>query len=131
MESPDISVDTITNYFYYLENVFLLHNIKRYDIRGKKILEFNNKIYIADTGLINSITGYKHEDISGILENIVLIELLSRGYDVFTGHLNRKTNESKKLNGKEIDFIAIKNNNPVYIQVTYLLADKSTIKREF
>jgi len=116
-----ISVDTILNYFKYLESAFIIYKVQRYDLKGKKHLEFNEKLYIGDIGLRNGIIGYKDQDISAILENIVYLELLARSYKVSIG----------VLGNNEIDFIAEKNNEKLYFQVTRSLSEQSTIDREF
>jgi predicted AAA+ superfamily ATPase len=95
--------------------------LNRFDIKGKRLLEIHEKYYAGDIGLKHSLVGYNINNISGLLENIVYLELLSRGYKVTIG----------KINELEVDFIAIKNNKQIYIQVAYLLADEKTIEREF
>ncbi len=117
----NIGMETISNYLFYFTSVFISHKAKRYDLKGKKILETNEKFFVNDHGLRHSVIGFRENDISGILENIVYMELKQRGYDIAIG----------KLNQKEIDFIATKANKKIYIQVTYLLASEDTIKREF
>lgn len=116
-----VSVDTIQNYIHHLESAFLFYRIPRFDIKGKKYLEYFDKLYMGDIGLRNGFIGYKDKDISGILENIVLIEMKKRGYKISIG----------VLNGNEIDFIAEKQNERLYIQVTRNLEGDKTIKREF
>jgi len=116
-----ISTDTVLNYLSYLRSAFLIHKTGHYDLKGLRHLEFNDKYYLGDIGLRHSILGYKNRDISGLLENIVFLELLRRGYRIFIG----------RLNGREIDFVAEKSDERIYIQVCYLLADSSTIEREF
>ncbi len=113
--------DTVQNYLNYFTNTYIAHKVSRYDIKGKKNLEINDKYYINDLGLRHSILNYKNNDISQILENLIYMELLYRGYKVNIG-----------VNGNsEIDFIATKENEKIYIQVTYLLASEKTIEREF
>lgn len=87
----------------------------------QRLLEIHEKYYSGDIGLKNSLVGYRFNDIAGQLENIVYLELLSRGYQVAIG----------KIKELEVDFIATKNGKPIYIQVTYLLADDRTVDREF
>ncbi len=116
-----IGMETISNYLFYFRSVFISHKAKRYDLKGKKILETNEKFFVNDHGLRHSVIGFRENDISGILENIVYMEFKRRGYEISIG----------KLDKKEIDFIATKENKKIYIQVTYLLASKSTIEREF
>jgi hypothetical protein len=115
------SVDTVQNYLNMLTSAFIFHKVNRFDIKGKRLLEIHEKYYAGDMGLKHSLIGYKVNDISGVLENIVFLELLSRGYKVNIG----------KINEQEIDFIATRNNQQIYIQVAYLLADDKTIEREF
>lgn len=113
--------DTIQNYLNYFTATFIAYKVSRYDLKGKRLLEINEKYYINDIGMRHSILGYKSNDISQILENTIFMELLYRGYKVNIG-----------TNGiTEIDFIATKQNKKVYIQVTYLLASEKTIQREF
>jgi uncharacterized protein len=104
-----------------LTSAFLFHKVSRFDIKGKRLLEIKDKYYISDIGIKHFLLGYKINGISGHLENIVFLELLKRGYKVTVG----------KLNELEIDFIAIKNDERLYIQVAYLLANEETIEREF
>jgi uncharacterized protein len=115
------SVDTIHNYILWLADSYLVFKANRYDIRGKRLLELYEKYFLGDTGFISGIPGNKAGDISGKLENIVYLELLSRGYTVYIG----------KLYELEIDFIATKNDHKIYIQVTYLLYDEKVVEREF
>ena len=115
------SVDTIQNYILWLTDAFMAFKVLRYDIRGKRLLELYEKYFLADTGFILGILGNRAGDISGKLENIVYLELLSRGYTVNIG----------KLYEREVDFIAVKNDQKIYIQVAYLLYDEKVIEREF
>lgn len=116
-----VSVDTVQNYIRFLMDALLIHKVSRYDIKGKRQLEIHEKYYLDDFGIRNSILGYRESDIWGILENIVYLELKRRGYNVDIG----------KLDNQEIDFIAVRENEKIYIQVCYLLSSNSTIKREF
>jgi predicted AAA+ superfamily ATPase len=115
------SVDTVQSYLNMLTSAFLFHKVNRFDIKGKRLLEIHEKYYTGDIGLKHSLLGFKMNDISGHLENIVYLELLARGYKVNIG----------KINELEIDFIATKSDQQIYIQVAYLLADNKTIAREF
>jgi len=99
----------------------MTYKIRRYDIKGKKYLEFYDKIFLGDIGLRHGLLGFRDNDISGLLENIVFLEFLIRGYKVSVG----------KYNGFEIDFIAEKYNEKIYIQVCKSLSEESTINREF
>lgn len=116
-----VSVDTIQNYIKYLESAFLFYRVPRYDIKGKKYLEYFDKLFMGDIGLRNGFIGYKDKDISGILENIVFLEMKKRGYKITIG----------TLGGYEIDFIAEKQNEKIYIQVARALEQEKTIQREF
>ena len=115
------SVDTVQNYLSMLGAAFVFSKVNRFDIKGKRLLEIHEKYYSGDIGLKHILLGYKTGDISGHLENIVYLELLSRGSKVEIG----------KYNEQEIDFIATKGNERTYIQVTYLLHDQKTIEREY
>ena len=116
-----LSTETVYNYLKALENAYIISKVQRYDIKGKSILETQEKFYLLDLGLKHSQLGYKANDIAGHLENIIYLELLRRKYNVNIG----------KLKTKEIDFIAQKEDKKLYIQATYLLASENTIEREF
>ena len=116
-----VDVNTIYNYLYALEGAFILYRVPRYDIKGKEILKTQEKFYVGDVSLLYATMGFKDRLISGILENIVFLELKRRGYQVYVG----------KLNNKEIDFIAEKKNEKLYIQIAYKLDSTQTIEREF
>ncbi|MFI3272359.1 MAG: ATP-binding protein [Pseudomonadota bacterium] len=120
-ESRNVAPETILNYLKACEDAFLLYRVKREDMQRKKILASNEKFYIADHGIRQAVWGRNMRDINLVLENIVYMELLRRGYRVTVG----------KVAEKEIDFIAVKQENKIYIQVCYLLASESTIEREF
>jgi predicted AAA+ superfamily ATPase len=115
------SVETIQNYIFWLINANFINKVYRYDIKGKRQLEQYEKYFLSDIGFVYSILGDRIDDLSGKLENIVYLELISRGYNVHIG----------KLYSNEIDFIATKGNDKVYIQVTYSLSDNNVIEREF
>ncbi len=116
-----ISVDTVQNYLYYMQSAFLAFKTNRYDLKGKRHLELYEKYFMGDIGLRHGFIGYRQDDISGLLENVVFLELLRRGYSVSIG----------KIGQREIDFIAEKHGSRAYIQVAYLLAGKETVEREF
>jgi hypothetical protein len=116
-----ISTDTVLNYISYLESGLLFKKINRYDLKGKKIMEFFDKIFLTDVGLRNGLVGFRDNDIDGILENIVCNELILRGYRVFIG----------ALEGREIDFVAEKQNEKIYCQVCYKLGSPEIVAREF
>ncbi len=117
----NISINIVLNYLNYLSNAFLINRVKRSEIGGKKIFEIGEKFYFNDNGLRNSIIGFRPNDIAKILENIVYNHLLFLGYDITIG----------KLNNKEIDFVCKKNNEKLYVQVSYVLSDQKIIDREF
>ena len=120
-ENRKVSSETVMNYLKMCQEAFLIYKVSREDLAGKKILAVNEKYYIADHGIRESVYGNNGRDIELILENIVYMELIRRGYDVTIG----------KAGTKEIDFIAKKNHQKIYVQVTYLLASEQTIQREF
>ena len=120
-EQRTVAPETILNYIKYCCDAYLFYQVKRVDLQGKQILSTNEKYYIADHGIREAVFGGNMRDINLILENIVYLELLRRGYKVTVG----KTGE------KEIDFVCDKRGDKLYVQVTYLLASEDTIKREF
>ena len=120
-EQRTVAPETILNYIKYCCDAYLFYQVKRVDLQGKQILSTNKKYYIADHGIREAIFGGNMRDINLVLENIVYLELLRRGYKVTVG----KTGE------KEIDFVCDKRGDKLYVQVTYLLASEDTIKREF
>ncbi len=116
-----VSVDTALNYINYIESAFLINRLPRYNIKGKKFLEFYDKIYMNDIGIRHGLIGYREKDINGLIENIVYKELQARGYKIYVG----------TIDNNEIDFIAEKQNEKKYIQVAYMLSGDDVIKREF
>ncbi len=116
-----IDLNTVYNYLNALEGAFIVYRIPRYDVKGKEILKTLEKYYIADQSLLYAVMGFRDRNISGVLENIVMLELKRRGYNVFVG----------KTDDKEIDFIAEMKDKKVYIQLAYKMEEKSTIEREY
>lgn len=117
----NISTQVVIDYLGYLEASFLIFKVKRSGIEGKKIFEIGEKYFFEDIGIRNAIVGYKTSDIHKILENIVYLHLRMAGYTVTIG---------LEAN-KEIDFIAQKSGEKIYVQVAYLLTDQRTVNREF
>jgi len=117
----NISTQVVIDYLGYLESSFLISRVKRTGIEGKRIFEIGEKYFFEDTGIRNVVAGYKATDIHKILENIVCLHLKMAGYQVTVG------TEGKK----EIDFIAQKGSEKLYIQVAYMLTNQETIDREF
>lgn len=118
--SKGIKPSTIDNYIMLLENAFVFYNASRYDIKGKEYLKTQGKYYMADTGLRNFFLGFKGEDKGHLIENVVYLELLHRGYNVSIG----------KIDSKEVDFIATKFNEKLYVQVSDTLLEEATRTRE-
>lgn len=120
-EGRIVSSETVLNYIKYCVDSYLFYRVKRQDLQGKQILSSNEKYYIADHGIREAVFGGNMRDINLVLENIVYMELLRRGYTVTVG----------KYAGKEVDFVCEKKNQKLYVQVTYILAAEDTITREF
>lgn len=116
-----VDVNTVYNYLNALEGAFILYRVPRYDIKGKEILKTQEKFYVSDISIIYATLGNRDRMIAGILENIVFLELKRRGYKVYVG----------KFGTSEIDFVAEKQGNKVYVQVAYKLENEQIIQREF
>jgi len=116
-----IDINTVYNYLSALEGAFILYRVSRYDLKGKEILKTQEKFFLADISLLYATMGYRDRMISGILENLIFLELKRRAYKVFIG----------KFDNREIDFVAERKNQKIYIQVAYKLESQQTIDREF
>ena len=120
-EQRKIDNETVYNYLEKLKKAYILHKCSRYDLQGKAILKTQEKFYLADISLRYSVLGYSVDSIASSLENIVYLELKRRGYDVYIG----------KMNDKEIDFVATKQNDKIYVQVTQEIKSEKTQKIEY
>ena len=120
-EGRTVSTETILNYIKYCLDAYLFYRVKRQDLQGKQLLTSNEKYYIADHGIREAVFGGNLKDVNLILENMVYMELLRRGYTITVG----------KAAEKEVDFVCTKKDQKLYVQVTYLLASEDTINREF
>ncbi len=120
-EQRTLDNETVYNYLSKLESAYILHRCSRYDIKGKEILKTQEKFYLADPALRYSVLGYSADSAGAMLENIVYLELLRRGYDVCVG----------KLEGYEIDFVATRQEEKIYVQVAKEIGSQSTREREY
>ena len=120
-EHRSIDNETVYSYLEKLEKAYLLHRCSRYDLQGKQILKTQEKFYLADTSLRYSVLGYSVDSMASSLENVVYLELCRRGYVVNVG---------KTADG-EIDFVAVRQNEKLYIQVTQQINSEKTEKREY
>ena len=120
-QNINISTQVVIDYLGYLEASFLIFKVKRTGIEGKKIFEIGEKYFFEDIGIRNAIVGYKSSDIHKILENVVYLHLRMAGYSVTVG----------QEGNKEVDFIAQKAGEKIYIQVAYMLTNEETINREY
>ena len=123
LKSQRISANTtqVQNYAEYRANAFLIHKVRRYDIEGKRVFEIGEKYYFADLGLRNALIGYRAQDRGKLLENTIFNHLQIAGYDVKIGGLN----------SQEIDFVAEKNGERIYVQATLTINEEKTLEREF
>ncbi len=120
-EGRRVSPETVLNYLKACSDAFLFYQVRRQDLQGKKILTVNEKYYVADHGIREAVIGGNMRDINLVLENIVFMEAIRRGYSVTVG----------KVGEREIDFVCERHGEKCYIQVTYLLAAEETVQREF
>lgn len=121
-ERESVNSALVRSYVGFLCNAFILNRVGRYDIHGKQLLSTNDKYYFEDLGIRNTLTsGNRAVDIEKLIENAVYLHLIRMGYRVYVG----------VLRNSEVDFVAVKGDEVVYLQATYLLSDESTVKREF
>jgi len=120
-ERRSLDNETVYSYLEKLEKAYLLHRCSRYDLQGKEILKTQEKFYLADTSLRYSVLGYHPDTVAAALENVVYLELCRRGYKVYIG----------KTGDAEIDFVAERLNDKIYVQVTQRIEAEKTEKREY
>jgi len=120
-ERRSIDNETVYNYLSKLENAFILHRCSRYNIQGREILKTQEKFYLCDPAFRYSVLGYTPDSVAAMLENLVYLELLRRGYDVSVG----------KISSAEIDFVATKQENRLYIQIAERIEREETEQREY
>ncbi|RJQ54872.1 MAG: ATP-binding protein [Nitrospiraceae bacterium] len=120
-QKTKISPNVVLNYLSFLSGAFLIFKVRRSEIGGKRLFEINDKYYFQDCGLRHALVGYRLSDISKVLENIVYMHLRVSGYTVTVGQMGTK----------EVDFVAEKKGEKLYVQVAYLMPDKKTWDREF
>lgn len=116
-----LDVETVYNYLEKLEKAYILHRCSRYDIKGKGYLKTQEKFYLADPALRHAVLGYDPDSVAALMENVIYLELRSRGYEVGVG----------KMDAAEVDFVAFKPEGKIYIQVTYEINNRETEKREY
>ena len=116
-----VDINTVYNYLEALQGAFIIRRVPRYDIKGKDLLQTNEKYFVSDLSLIYAVMGYKDRMISGALENLVYWEMRRRGYDTYIG----------KQDTREVDFVGIRRDEKIYVQVTYRMESDATVEREF
>ena len=120
-ERRTIDNETVYNYLGKLESAFILHRCSRYDLQGKEILKTQEKFYVADPAMRYSVLGYSHDSVAAMLENVVYLELRRRSYEVYIG----------LLSDGEIDFVATRGGDKLYVQVTQEIKSEKTERREY
>ena len=116
-----VDINTVYNYLEALQGAFIIRRVPRYDIKGKDLLQTHEKYFVSDLSLIYAVMGYKDRMISGALENLVYWEMRRRGYDTYIG----------KQDTREVDFVGIRRDEKIYVQVTYRMESDATVEREF
>lgn len=117
----NLSPKLVLEYLSYLEAVYFVERVKRTEIEGRKIFEIGDKFYFEDIGMRHALIPFQQKDIGKVLENIVFLHLKAAGYKVYVG----------KQGDREIDFVAEKNEEKIYVQLAYIITDEKTHKREF
>lgn len=120
-QNRQMDPETVYSYLSKLESAYILHRCSRYDIKGKELLKTQEKFYLADSSFRFSVLGYEPDAVAGMLENIVYLELLRRGYDVHIG----------KLDQTEVDFVAVRKSEKLYIQISERIDRAETEQREY
>jgi predicted AAA+ superfamily ATPase len=120
-QKTSVSTRSVIDYLYFLESSYLVHKVNRYDISGKKIFEVNDKYYFEDVGLQNVLKPYDPARLNKYIESLVYRHLIESGFRVYVG----------KLADKEIDFVASKGDETIYIQAALNVAEEKTFEREF
>ena len=120
-ERRPIDNETVYNYLSKLESAFILYRCSRYDLQGKEILKTQEKFYVADPAMRYCVLGYSPDSVAAMLENVVYLELQRRGYEVYIGHLS----------DGEIDFVATRRGDKLYVQVTQEIKSEKTEQREY
>ncbi|MCL1983158.1 MAG: DUF4143 domain-containing protein [Clostridiales bacterium] len=120
-EKRSIDNETVYDYLRKLESAFILHRCSRYDLQGKEILKTQEKFFLSDPALRYCVLGYTPDGVAAMLENLVYLELLRRGYDVCVG----------KIENAEIDFVATKHGDKLYLQVSERIEREETEQREY
>jgi len=120
-QKVNIAPVRVLEYLRFLTQAFFLNQSRRFDLKGKRILEVGEKYYFADLGLRNAIAGFRTIDLSKIIENAVMLNMQSQGFKIFTGSINQK----------EVDFVCERNHERIYIQVALRITDETVFDREF
>ena len=120
-QQRSLSAETVYNYLLFLEKAFLLYRCSRFDVRGKEILKTQEKFYLVDSSLRHALLGYDPTATAALLENAVYLEMKRRGFSVYVG----------KLGAKEIDFVAERQGDRLYVQVSRMIEDERTERREY